>query len=113
VVGELPRGTVTFLFTDIDGSTRLLHELGESYVEALADHRRVLRSAFARPPLQRPAGLGAGPSKTLTDPVARLINLRPRATIVRALRRFCPPRDASPPFEAPSLGVCGASVRGV
>jgi class 3 adenylate cyclase len=45
---ELPRGTVTFLFTDVEGSTRLLHELGEGYVEVLADHRRVLREAFAR-----------------------------------------------------------------
>jgi predicted ATPase len=44
----LPGGTVTFLFTDIEGSTRLLHELGDSYVEVLAEHRRLLRDAFAR-----------------------------------------------------------------
>ncbi|MDH4178854.1 MAG: adenylate/guanylate cyclase domain-containing protein, partial [Thermoleophilia bacterium] len=45
---ELPTGTVTFLFTDIEGSTRLLHRLGpEAYAAALAEHRRVLRSAFA------------------------------------------------------------------
>jgi predicted ATPase/class 3 adenylate cyclase len=43
----LPSGTVTFLFTDIEGSTRLLHELGaERYAHALADHRRILREAF-------------------------------------------------------------------
>jgi predicted ATPase/class 3 adenylate cyclase len=47
-MSELPTGTVTFLFTDIEGSTRLLHELGDGYAEALADHRRVLREAFAR-----------------------------------------------------------------
>src|SRR5206468_13021517 len=48
-VRELPSGTVTFLFTDIEGSTRLLEELGaESYRVALAEHRRVLREAFAR-----------------------------------------------------------------
>jgi predicted ATPase/class 3 adenylate cyclase len=48
-VRDLPTGTVTFLFTDIEGSTRLLHELGaEAYGEALAEHRRVLRDAFAR-----------------------------------------------------------------
>ena len=46
-MAELPTGTVTFLFTDIEGSTRLLEQLGDSYAEALADHRRVLRSAFA------------------------------------------------------------------
>ncbi|MGH2572460.1 MAG: ATP-binding protein, partial [Actinomycetota bacterium] len=46
---DLPSGTVTFLFTDIEGSTRLLHELGaEAYAQALAEHRRVLREAFAR-----------------------------------------------------------------
>ena len=46
---ELPTGTVTFLFTDIEGSTRLLHELGsEGYADALAGHRRALRDAFAR-----------------------------------------------------------------
>jgi predicted ATPase len=43
---QLPSGTVTFLFTDIEGSTRLLHELGDDYAEALAEHRRALRSAF-------------------------------------------------------------------
>ena len=46
---ELPRGTVTFLFTDIEGSTRLLHELGsDRYADELAGHRRVLREAFER-----------------------------------------------------------------
>jgi predicted ATPase/class 3 adenylate cyclase len=43
---ELPSGTVTFLFTDIEGSTRLLQELGDGYAEALAEHRRLLREAF-------------------------------------------------------------------
>jgi predicted ATPase/class 3 adenylate cyclase len=46
---RLPRGTVTFLFSDVEGSTRLLHELGaEPYADALAEHRRVLREAFRR-----------------------------------------------------------------
>jgi predicted ATPase/class 3 adenylate cyclase len=46
---DLPSGTVTFLFTDIEGSTKLLHELGaETYAEALLTHRRILREAFAR-----------------------------------------------------------------
>ena len=45
---ELPAGTVTFLFTDIEGSTQLLHELGDEYSGVLADHRRALRDAFAR-----------------------------------------------------------------
>jgi predicted ATPase/class 3 adenylate cyclase len=45
---ELPSGTVTFLFTDVDGSTKLLQELGaEEYAAALGEHRRRLREAFA------------------------------------------------------------------
>ena len=41
-----PTGTVTFLFTDVEGSTRLLRELGaEAYADALAEHRRVIREA--------------------------------------------------------------------
>jgi predicted ATPase len=47
-VRELPTGTVTFLFTDVEGSTRLLHELGaERYAVALAEHRQVIRRACA------------------------------------------------------------------
>jgi predicted ATPase/class 3 adenylate cyclase len=46
-VRDLPSGTVTFLFTDIEGSTRLLGELGDRYSEVLADHRRALREAIA------------------------------------------------------------------
>src|SRR5215831_3780575 len=46
-MAELPRGTVTFLFTDIEGSTRLLKELGPLYGDALAEHQRILRAAFA------------------------------------------------------------------
>jgi predicted ATPase/class 3 adenylate cyclase len=48
VLRDLPTGTVTFLFTDVEGSTRLLQELGaEAYAEALAKHRRVIREACA------------------------------------------------------------------
>ncbi|HEX5396209.1 MAG TPA: adenylate/guanylate cyclase domain-containing protein [Candidatus Limnocylindria bacterium] len=42
----LPGGTVTLLFTDIEGSTRLLRELGDAYAELLSEHRRALRDAF-------------------------------------------------------------------
>ena len=44
---QLPGGTVTLLFTDIEGSTSLLQELGNRYAEVLAEHRRVLREAFS------------------------------------------------------------------
>lgn len=46
---ELPTGTVTFVFTDVEGSTTLLQRLGaDAYASALAQHRRALREAFAR-----------------------------------------------------------------
>jgi predicted ATPase len=49
VRADLPSGTVTFLFTDVEGSTRLLHSLGaEGYAQALAEHRRLIRQACAR-----------------------------------------------------------------
>ena len=41
-----PTGVVTLLFTDVEGSTKLLHELGEAYADALHEHRRVLREVF-------------------------------------------------------------------
>jgi predicted ATPase/class 3 adenylate cyclase len=47
MVSSLPTGVVTLLFTDVEGSTRLLHELGDDYGEALHEHRRRLRAAFA------------------------------------------------------------------
>jgi predicted ATPase/class 3 adenylate cyclase len=42
----LPIGTVTFLFTDIEGSTRLVQALGDRYGELLADHCRIMRDAI-------------------------------------------------------------------
>ncbi len=43
---DLPTGTVTFLFTDVEGSTKLLRKLGaEGYAQALAEHRRIVREA--------------------------------------------------------------------
>jgi len=44
-VTGLPEGTVTFLFTDVEGSTRLQQELGDGYRETIAEHERVLLDA--------------------------------------------------------------------
>jgi class 3 adenylate cyclase len=44
--GALPSGTVTFLFTDIEGSTKLLQELGDGFADVSRDHRRIIREAF-------------------------------------------------------------------
>ena len=46
-VRELPTGTVTFLFTDIEGSTRLLKRLGARYAQVLDEHHRLLRRVLA------------------------------------------------------------------
>jgi len=43
---SLPTGTVTFLFTDIEGSTRLMQEIGDRYVQAQVIHHEILRAAF-------------------------------------------------------------------
>ncbi|HEY7360838.1 MAG TPA: adenylate/guanylate cyclase domain-containing protein, partial [Streptosporangiaceae bacterium] len=46
-MGELPTGTVTMLFSDIEGSTVLLNALGDRYGEALSAQRALLRAAFS------------------------------------------------------------------
>ena len=47
-VPERRVGTVTFLFTDVEGSTRLVRQLGDQYPAVLAEHGRLVRGAFAR-----------------------------------------------------------------
>ena len=56
---DLPTGTVTFLFTDTEGSTRLLHELGDAYAARVLDHEN---EAFA-------TGRVKGRRMTLSDAV--------------------------------------------
>src|SRR3954469_16212403 len=46
-MNELPQGTVTLLFTDVEGSTQLVHRLGDAYASVLADHRRLVRESVA------------------------------------------------------------------
>jgi len=45
--GGQPGGTITMAFTDIEGSTRLLQDLGDGYAAVLSEHHRLLRAAFA------------------------------------------------------------------
>ncbi|HEU4488237.1 MAG TPA: adenylate/guanylate cyclase domain-containing protein, partial [Actinomycetota bacterium] len=44
---DLPSGTITFLFTDVEGSTRLLERLGERYRDILHGHHAIMRAAIA------------------------------------------------------------------
>ena len=67
---ELPTGTVTLLFTDMEGSTRLLQLLGKRYADVLAECRDLMRAAFQQhrfsPVLPGrsadPSGTGRSPS---------------------------------------------------
>jgi DNA-binding NarL/FixJ family response regulator/class 3 adenylate cyclase len=45
-MSALPTGSVTFVFTDVEDSTRLVRELGDAYVTVIADHRRLVRAAL-------------------------------------------------------------------
>ena len=92
-VTTLPQGTVTFVFTDIEGSTTLLKELGDRYADALADHRRLIREEFvARRPGDRHAGRRV------------LLLLRPRA------RRRCR-RGRGPTRRSPRRWPDGSELR--
>jgi class 3 adenylate cyclase len=43
----IPTRTVTFLFTDIEGSTQLVNRFGDRYPEILSEHQKILRGTFA------------------------------------------------------------------
>jgi class 3 adenylate cyclase len=45
---HLPTGTITLLFTDIEGSTQLLQRLGDQYVSVLEESRRLQRAVFGK-----------------------------------------------------------------
>jgi class 3 adenylate cyclase len=45
-MSALPSGTVTFVFSDVEGSTELLKRLGDGYAELIADHRKIVRETF-------------------------------------------------------------------
>ena len=64
-MAELPSGTVTFLFTDIEGSTRLLTQLGDRYGDVLADCQRLLRAASFQVIHSQAAGIRAATLEAL------------------------------------------------
>jgi class 3 adenylate cyclase len=98
-MASLPTGTVTFLFSDIEGSTTLLQRLGDRrYAEVEEEHRRLLHTAFAeaRPnnlPIQLTSFIGRvremAEVKTLIG-IARLVTLTgsARAAAVFSHERF-------------------------
>jgi class 3 adenylate cyclase len=67
---SLPTGTVTFLFTDIEGSTRLLESLRDRYTAVLERHHAILREAGCR----RRIRVGTGVTHSLSySPVPRAV----------------------------------------
>ena len=106
---HLPSGTVTFLFTDVEGSTKLLHELGaEAYADALAEHRRVLREAFTRTAGSRSTPR-ATPSSSRFPTAAGAVAPRPRRR--ERTRRRADPRPHGSPHGHPLLDRRGLRRR--
>jgi hypothetical protein len=91
-MSELPRGTVTFLFSDIEGSTRLLQHLGDCYADLLANHRRLPERLFqlviAELPADFPARktLDTRPNNLPAQPTALLGREREAAAVCGLLR---------------------------
>ena len=98
---RLPAGTVTLLFADVEGSTRLLHLLGERFGPARARMRELVREAAAA---ARRRGGGLGRRRSLPRVPARAVTRsRPRPQIQRSLasRAVARRRSASPPDRHP------------
>ncbi|HYX75567.1 MAG TPA: hypothetical protein VE757_00200 [Gaiellaceae bacterium] len=80
---SFPGGTVTFLFTDIEGSTRLLQELGDDYGQVVANHRDIQHehvyelaldeSGRSFPPLKTPLTGKAAFENRFDDRIERYI----------------------------------------
>ena len=88
---DLPSGTVTFLFSDIEGSTALLRRLRERYAEVLEHHHRLLRSAFSEHGGHEVATEGDSFFVAFTDPGAAVAAA---ASAQRALAAHEWPADA-------------------
>ena len=96
VSSTLPTGVVTFLFTDVEGLTKLLHELGYAYADALHEHRRLLREAFT-------AHDGVEVDTQGTPSSSRSAAHRMRLTL-RSLRRWGPRSRTSASMSARVAG---------
>jgi DNA-binding NarL/FixJ family response regulator/class 3 adenylate cyclase len=91
VTDELPTGTVTFLFSDIEGSTALLRRLRERYADVLDEHHRLLRAAFSEHGGYEVATEGDSFFVAFSDPGAALVAA---ASAQRALAAHGWPTDA-------------------
>ena len=94
-VAGLPEGVVTFLFTDIEGSTRLLQSAGDGYAALLEEHNRIVRAALTEHAGHEVATTGDGFFIAFSSPVQAV------AAAAEAQRRL----DASPPLAEHGLRV--------
>lgn len=83
---------MTLLFTDIEGSTALLHELGAAYADVLAEHRNTLRDVFGRhggPEVDTPGDaffhVFRDAADALRPPPKHIWAAAPQTTVARAL----------------------------
>lgn len=76
-----PTGTVTLLFTDIEGSTKLLEEAKDQYAELLAEHRRLLRAAWEGTGYEWQRAFATGRAMSLHEAIAeaRTLQIEKRA----------------------------------
>src|SRR2546422_10614454 len=91
-MAELPPGTVTFLFTDIEGSTQLLRDLGDGYASVWKQHQLIIREALAATGggAERTEGGALFPPPRAGPPPAACADRKERPSHAT----FCPPRAA-------------------
>ena len=99
-MNELPVGTVTFVFTDIEGSTRLLKRLGTGYASLLTRHRELVRNALeqnrGREMDTQGEGffLAFGRAKDAVAAAVAIQRTHDDEALARRCRRTCPDRHA-------------------
>ena len=89
-MSQLPTGTVTFLFADVEGSTKLVQSVGSSYPGLIADVRRLLREEIA-------ANRGAEVDATGDE----------LSAVFEGSRRRCKPRSRARAGSATTTGRTG------
>src|SRR5258708_12582156 len=109
---ELPTGTITLLFTDIEGSTRLLQQVGHRYDGILTEYRQLLRAAFHRwsgyeVDTQGDAFFVASPWVSTSYPLQRVRGGHPGRCLLRGL---CPRHRCGVPPSGHPTCACSPSL---
>ncbi len=97
-MAELPHGTITFLFTDIEGSARLLKQLGERYRTARGDHKAPHSQPDAATPFEGREGelAEAAQAAVIAPPWdRRRVRMTAGRRLAHSPSRFLPSTDSS------------------